>query len=439
MIALIVFVVALAFVVAGDALASPTEPRVADANHDDGDDAATDDDAHTWRVVGFPLVTVNADEGTGAGFVVALYHRHGGIQPFRDDISLRVHLTSRLVHRHELRWEGIEFLDLPLRAWARVGLFSTVTQTYCGVGSAVTCDDDAVYAGRARDIDPHEYMTRFIQPHGDVLLRWRVATFDDDVEPAVLPATRVEVFTGWRGSQHIPGAFDVEQGFIAGPYPDSLYGRRFPDGEAGFASVLQAGVAVDARDFEPWPKHGYFFEASVRAASSLWGSAFDHRGANAALSSYALVAHAPDIVIANRFLVDVIDGDAPTEELALTGGVRGHAAFGGQWIGRGARDHRYIGKLKIVDQLELRSDLAVVEVFGARLDLGTSMFVDAGWIAADWRGLGDARGDPGRVLVGVGLGLMILLDRSILMRVDVAGSPNESTGPAVYTPVKYPF
>ena len=51
----------------------------------------------------------------------------------------------------------------------------------------------------------------------------------------------------------------------------------------------------------------------------------------------------------------------------------------------------------------------------------------------------DAAVDQGRVLVGVGVGLMILLDRSILMRVDVAGSPNESTCPAVYTPVKYPF
>jgi hypothetical protein len=404
-------------------------PVDVDADHD----VDADIHAHRWRVVGFPLASLNADEGAGGGFILALYHQQGGISPFRDDISVRVHMTSRLVHRHELRWEGIEVLDLPLRAWARVGFFSTVTQTYCGVGNAVTCDDDDVLAGRTvRDDDAHTYATRFVQPHADALLRWRVATFDRGEDPKA----RVELFGGWRGSEHIPGAFDLERGFIAGPYPGSLYASHFPDGEPGFSSVLQAGVAVDARDFEPWPKQGWFLEASVRGASPLWGSAFDHRGANAALSSYALVLRAPDVVVANRFLVDVIDGNAPTEELALTGGVRGNAAFGGQWIGRGVRDHRYIGKIKVIDQLELRSDLAVVEVFGARLDFGTSMFVDAGWIAADWNDVG---GDPGRVLVGVGVGLMILLDRSILMRVDVAGSPNESTGPAVYTPVKYPF
>lgn len=395
-------------------------------------------DEHRWRIVGFPLVSLNADEGAGAGAIVALYHQHGGVQPFRDDISLRLHLTSRLVNRHELRWEGIEVLDLPLRAWARIGFFSTVTQTYCGVGSAVTCDDEAVLSRRplAED-ESHTYATRFVQPHGDFLLRWRIATFARE-DSAAEPSTRVEVFGGWRGSEHIPGAFDVERGFIAGPYPKSLYASDFPDGEPGFSSVLQAGIAVDARDFEPWPKQGYFFEASLRGASPWWGSAFDHRGVNAALSSYALVGRAPDVVIANRFLVDVIDGDAPTEELALTGGVRGNAAFGGQWIGRGVRDHRYIGKLKVVDQLELRSDLTTVDIFGARLDFGTSMFVDAGFIAADAPAVA-ATVEPGGVLVGMGIGLMILLDRSILMRVDVAGSPNESTGPAVYTPVKYPF
>ncbi len=421
-------------------------------------DAAANDvshvDEHRWRIVGLPLVSLNADEGAGGGLILALYHQHGGVAPFRDDISLRVHLTSKLVHRHELRWEGLEVLDLPLRAWARIGLFSTVTQTYCGVGNAVTCDDDAVRSGAiVKGDDAHAYMTRFVQPHGDVLLRWRIATFDaahaahaahaaraapPTHAPTTThaPATRVEIFGGWRGAQHIPGAIDLERGFINGPYPNSVYARDFPDGEPGFTSVLQAGVAINARDFEPWPKEGYFFEASVRGASSLWGSAFDHGGANAALSSYALVMRAPDVVVANRFLVDAIEGDAPTEELAITGGVRGNAAFGGQWMGRGVRDHRYIGKIKVIDQLELRSDLAVVEAFGARLDFGTSMFVDAGWIAADWHDVG---GDPGRVLVGIGVGLMILLDRSILMRADVAGSPNESTGPALYTPVKYPF
>ena len=56
--------------------------------------------------------------------------------------------------------------------------------------------------------------------------------------------------------------------------------QDFPDGETGFTSVLQAGVMVDHRDSEIAPTRGYWAEASVRAASWLWGSQWSYVGAN---------------------------------------------------------------------------------------------------------------------------------------------------------------
>jgi outer membrane protein assembly factor BamA len=202
--------------------------------------------------------------------------------------------------------------------------------------------------------------------------------------------------------------------------------------------VLQTGVTVDTRDFEPWPSEGFFAEASLRAASPLWGSSAraNYQGIDAAWSSYALLLEDHSLVLANRALVDLMWGDVPVDDLASTGGTRNHAAFGGQWIGRGIRDHRYVGKIKVIDQIELRSDVVTLHAFGARLDVGSALFVDAAWIGADWDDFG---GDPFRVLFGVGAGVNVLLNRAIQLRIDIAASPYEQNVPALYTPVKFPF
>ena len=48
-------------------------------------------------------------------------------------------------------------------------------------------------------------------------------------------------------------------------------------------------------------------------------------------------------------------------------------------------------------------------------------------------------GSPTRLLFGAGGGLRILLNRALLMRVDVAWSPFEAISPSFYTPFGYPF
>ena len=87
-----------------------------------------DPNKHEFLFVPLPIGVANSDEGLGGGVVLALQHYHGGVEPLRDDVSLRLYLTSKWVQRHELRWEGIQVLDLPLRMWARIGMFSTVSQ-----------------------------------------------------------------------------------------------------------------------------------------------------------------------------------------------------------------------------------------------------------------------------------------------------------------------
>ena len=394
---------------------------------------AHDPDHHEFQFVALPIASVNVDEGFGGGLVAALYHYYGGVAPMRDDLSLRLFITSKLVQRHELRWEGREVFDLPLRLWLRVALFSTVTQAYCGLGDdAGPCDlaharsaaDDAGFAPSTKAYDQfarHYYAMRYVRPSADTLWRWRLLRLGGD------EGATVEAMAGWRLAWYRPGDF-----FHEGPYPGSLYAQEFPEGEPGVSSLWQLGFTIDHRDFEPSPTRGYFWESSVRASAPWWGSAWTYAGANAALSTYTPLSSR--VTLANRALVDVLQGDVPTAEIGETGGTHDHAAFGGQWIGRGVRDRHYIGKVKLIDQIEARTELFDFTLFGFNTDVAANVFVDAGVIAPAMQQL-----DQAHFLYGAGVGLRFLLQHAIAMRIDVAGSPYETQQPSFYTPVGFPF
>ena len=274
----------------------------------------------TWDFIVVPVLGLNIDEGLGGGVLLAVHRYDDDSEAFRDDFALRLFLTSRFVQRHEIKWEGIDVLDLPLRVWARLGFYSTVTQNFCGTGNAVSCDDDrataaAIDAGFVRDSAAfedfvrHYYRTRFMRPHADLLLRWRLND-----------APKIELMGGTRLAWYLPGDFSS-----SGPYPGSVYARSFPDGEAGFSSVLQLGATVDQRDVEASPTRGFFAEASLRGASPWWGSRWTYGGGNAAVSLY--VPLTLGLVLASRSMGDLLIGDVPIEEQAQTGGTRDHTAF----------------------------------------------------------------------------------------------------------------
>ncbi len=398
-------------------------------------------DESSWHPVGVPIVGYNSDEGLGLGFTAGFHHQAGGVSPYRDDLSLHAFLTTKLIQRYELRWEGLEVAGLPLRVRALGGLFSTGTRNFCGFGNGVSCS-----VGRAeREADLRDlsgelretyvrrfYQVRFLRPYADVVARWRL--FDAPL--------RLEALYGWRFAWHIPGDF-----LHRGPYPGSLYGMLFPDGEAGPSSVLQAGLVVDERDFEPLPVRGWFAEASLRAASSAWGSVYSYAGVNASLAGWHPLGLGTDLVIASRLLVDLIRGEPPTDELAEIGGIYDYPAFGGMWIGRGVRANRYLGKLKVISQSELRGFLLDMNVLDTAIDGHWVLFADLAWIGADWDDLeggipgraDDDAGHPLRILASGGAGLRFLVRRTFVVRLEVGFSPFEREDPAFYTPVGAPF
>lgn len=171
-----------------------------------------------WDFVVVPVFGLNVDEGIGGGVLFAAHRYSPDTAVFRDDFALRIFLTSRFVQRHELKWEGLDVLDLPLRVWLRLGYFSTVTQNFCGTGNAVTCDerraqDAARAAGHVVGTESfdafvrHYHRVRFIRPHADALLRWALKD----------APWKVELMGGARLAWYVPGDFSSQT-----PYPGSL-------------------------------------------------------------------------------------------------------------------------------------------------------------------------------------------------------------------------
>jgi hypothetical protein len=414
-------------------LLAATEPTAVDSEQDD-----------RWVPVGVPIVSYNADEGFGFGTTAGFHHYSEGVRPFRDDLAISLFVTTRLIQRYELRWEGLQVLDLPLRMRVVGGLFSTAARNFCGFGNGVRCSA-AVAQERAeeRGLSPGSeayeefvrryYLVRFVRPFVDVTARWRLYNGDGFV---------VDALGGWRLAWHLPGDFNEPT-----PYPGSLYAEVFPEGERGISSVPELGLVIDGRDFEPLPVRGFYAEVAARVASPLVGSQFQYAGLTAWVAGWHPVGLSTrKLVVGARLLVDLMVGEPPLDELADIGGTTDQPAFGGMWIGRGIRSHRFVGKLKVIEQTELRGFLLDFEVWRTPFDVYWVGFFDLGWVGADWDdirgripGRAASAGNPLRVLASGGGGLRILVRDTFVVRLEVGLSHFEQVDPNFYTPVGAPF
>ena len=145
---------------------------------------------------------------------------------------------------------------------------------------------------------------------------------------------------------------------------------------------------------------------------------------------------APRVVLATRVIGDVIVGDPSVEELARIGGTLDSIAFGGSAIGRGIREHRYLGKVKLMNQTELRAQLWDVVALDQDLSFGLALFSDSALIGYD---VVDWRGQPFRPLMTAGVSFRLIWNKTFAVRTDLATSPQEKDGPGFYVIVNQAF
>lgn len=413
-------------------IAVVTAAWAAEPGGEPADDSAAEPPAwqHTgWGWGALPAVNYNSDEGFGFGAIGSLYRYDSRTNPYRTAISLLVFGTSKGIQTHYLELDALGLRGAPLRLTGRVAFETTRTSNYCGLGPAVTCSpffaeqdaDQLGLAGAARDeYLQRYYRARFLNPNAQVHLRWAV-----DPMPH-----RLELFASYRLNAMIPGDFSE-----AAPYPGSLYDQDFPGGESGVVSEAQLGVMLDDRDYEPAPTRGYWIEASVRGAHRAIGSDYDHVGFNTTLRGY-LPLGTEDLVLADRVMFDGLVGDDSTIDLSQPGGFQRYTFYGSLNAGRGIRLRRYLGKVKALQQAELRWTFLHPSIAGARFAIGVLGFSDLGFVADDFDRIDTMFDTP---LPTVGGGLRVGVEGAFVVRADIGVSPIEDWSPSVYIDVKNTF
>jgi hypothetical protein len=386
---------------------------------------------------GIPALNYSSDSGLGFGFVANLYRYQDDIEPYKYSLLTQVYLTTKWLHFHKLRLDALQVFDLPLRIYGELIYFSTISNTYCGVGNQVRCgkgeaerqadlwEADLTAAERTdfnrEEFIHHYYQKRYIKPEGVLQVRWK---FND------LP-NKVELLAGWRGSYLRVGDLNERS-----PYPGSLFAKDHQDGEEGFTSLMQVGLSLDNRDNEPAPTSGYFIEASVRGAHELIGSDWNFGGINFTANGYLSLDRGKRLVLAGRFVFDNAFGEMPTHEIIQVGGSRAYTSYGGEFSGRGVRGERYVGKVKIIGQVEIRYTLSQFELFDQDMEWTGVAFTDAGHIRYEWDYEED---DPTKIVVGYGGGMRLVWNKNFIVRLDVGKASTRNDPLGIYLNVDHVF
>ncbi|MDP6945116.1 MAG: BamA/TamA family outer membrane protein, partial [Myxococcota bacterium] len=294
---------------------------------------SADYDPYEWRIVGLAFLTMK--EGP-----------NGGIEfPLHDDAILL---------------DVPNMFDDTMRLRMKLGFQKLSTSGYYGIGNAAVRDDLRVALnGRYHQYDwihPHFYaQATFALAHG--------AFGDLDLLVGVSGSyDQISLYPGSLLGQDLEGR--------NGAYVRDLLVGTQPHGEAGG----MVGLLWDTRDYEVTPSAGMFHEVSLRAGAGI-GEAYGYAGVNVTTRFY-LPLWERHLVLAFRGMADMLFGRPPFYEMARHGGLFANDATGGSRSVRGVLAQQTHGKIKVLTNLELRSQLFSFEVFEERFNFGAVLFFD---------------------------------------------------------------
>lgn len=389
---------------------------------------AEDTSPTSIRFSGVPALGYSPDSGFGTGLVGNMYVDQEGFAPYKMSLGLTAYISTKGMNSHSLKFDQLSAFGIsPLRLTTRVGFFSTLEQNYCGEGSSVDCDmNRAEIEATSRDLTGTDretfvrryYKNRFMSFFGDVFSRWLL--WKDQA--------KLELLASYRGRYYYEGDFKSK-----GPYSGSLYERATAKRKNdGYLSTVEVGLMLDKRDNEPAPTSGYWLEATTRGGSKFIGSAWDYFGANLAGRVYYSIDDDHRVVFASQTILDSIWGDLPLDAMSRIGGSQSlsdFSAIGGQHIGRGIREQLYVGRIKGIEQLELRVRLFSFSVFSQNFDFVPAAFGDIAVTASDYSRF---TSEIGNIYTGFGGALRIHWNKTFIIRADLGVSPSENFSPKFY-------
>lgn len=346
-----------------------------------------------WSVGVVPLANYTSDTGFGLGAGLALIDYADGRDPFRNAFFIKGFVTTRWVQHHAAQWEAPRVGGSDLSVWVRAEFRRQLDANYFGIGNTTPRDGALVDPESPRYITERYY--QYLQ-----------------MGPSLVAQVRHPL---WR-KLSVLGGYTFRYLYVD-PYEDSLLLAERPRGyEGGFTSMLHAGLELDTRDCKPLTRTGHWIELSARVSTQYLGGSETFGGVT--LSDRHYWNPVGDLVLAHRLVVDLLFGAVPFHQLLRFGDAGLTDGLGGAWSIRGISAHRYIGRIKVVFNPEVRQHVLTWHWFGARFDLGAVGFFDVGRVWAEYA----EDGPPWNLHWGAGGGFRLAWNESFVARFEAGGS-----------------
>lgn len=379
-----------------------------------------------WGAIGGPSFDI--DTGLQiAGFVHIAQFRKG-VFPYLWRLRFTFKFSIRSlpdgfefpVHDYVLRMDMPGLVNNRLRAQLRAG-FSTVIAQYYGLGNAAggertwkQYDRDTqkdLYIGALRN-----YQYRRTSPYASGILRWKLAKSWSLFGSLLYDYNIIELYK----KSVLQRDTDLSR---ASDQPNTAQ-RKLLYGTSDHSLLrFNLGLLWDTRVDEFAPSRGWFHELSIRwSPGAVLGQRYSFFGLNGTFRFYASLWK-EHLVVAFRGVADMLWGQVPFYLLADVGGLN-RGGFSGNRGVRGVRLQRYHGKAKVFGNLELRAKVIRFPIGKSSLSIGLTAFFDAGRTWLDYGHFSALDGEGLGIHLGTGGGLRVQWGKSLIIRFDIAWSPD---------------
>jgi outer membrane protein assembly factor BamA len=345
-----------------------------------------------WTVQGIPLIFPSSTDGFNLGVRFALQNIRRQ-DPHQFELEAQILSSDQGRYKHFIRLDYPHAFDGKFRITTRLSYDRDISLRYYGLGNDTTViqrrvsGGDPLYnnvrAGPGFNLQILRYIGAHVRLGPTIGLKWT-----DVMAPA--------------GS------------LLASQRPRGINGGR--------THFIGAAIVNDTTDFEPYPSRGSVHELFANWYAPWLGSDYDFQRYTYTYRQYYPLHR--KLILAHRFLFEVLSGDIPFYELGAVGGVNPTLALGGSRFMRGYDGNRFIDRIRMVFGIEARWD--PFELHYAKQDfyLGFVPFFDVGrvWPTVLPVKLGDWH-------ASAGWGARILWNSRFVLRADAALTPE---GPSFY-------
>jgi hypothetical protein len=363
---------------------------------------------HRFEFAGFPIIGGNTDIGVLFGVAGTLSRFEDPIAPYLWNLDVVVSVSAKsepdglgVIQQNQLvHLDAVRPFGPGVRVDALAGYTRTINAGYYGVGNATT-------AALAPGETPRRY--QYVQQEARFRAIGRTPI-----------GRRFDLVYGGNLRDEVPRAYDgsklAEEDQARGDGGHVLRGLT-----PALLGAIGVGVLYDTRDTEFVTRRGILYELSVGAALGT-EERVRYGNSQIALSHYTPLVG--PLTFASRFLASFQIGDVPFYDLAQGGVFVPSVLFGGDSGVRGVPQARYAGLVKVLSNTEIRTVLPRFRLFGQRFRVGTTTFVDAGRVFADYHY------DPARdgrklgLKYGIGGGIFAQWGEAAIFRIEAAYSPD---------------